>query len=71
MRADTYCLVSATIFFLLGAAHVVRLFTGFHLQLGGMEVPRWGSALGVVIGFGLASWGFRSARRIQKPVEAP
>ena len=70
MRADTYCLVSASIFFLLGAAHVVRLFTGFQLQLGGLEVPRWGSALGIVIGFGLATWGFRSARRIQAVARA-
>ena len=66
MRADTYCLVSASIFFLLGAAHIMRLFTAFQLQVGGLEVPRWGSALGVVIGFGLATWGFRSARRFRE-----
>jgi hypothetical protein len=71
MRANTYCLVSATIFFLLGAAHIVRLFTGFALELGPLVVPRWASVIGALVGLGLATWGFRSARRMRMASVAP
>ena len=62
MSDKRYCAVSATIFLLIGVAHVARLAEGFTFQIGSWNLPRGISALGAIIALSLAWWGFTSAR---------
>jgi hypothetical protein len=62
MSTKTYCNVTASIFVLLGIAHVVRLAVGFTLQVGSTVMPRAVSSVGAVVALALAVWGFKAAR---------
>lgn len=62
MSSKTYCTVSATLFLLIGLAHVVRLLVGFTFQIGSHNLPMWVSAVGAIITLFMAWSGFKSAR---------
>jgi hypothetical protein len=57
-------LYAAAIFFAVGAiAHLVRLFAGFEIVIGGNEVPGWMSFPGAVVAAALAAWMAVAAQR--------
>lgn len=62
MPSKTYCTVSATVFLLIGLAHVLRLLAGFTFQIGSFNLPGWASAVGAIIMLFLAWSGFKAAR---------
>jgi hypothetical protein len=56
-----YGLVSAAIFGLFALVQLTRLLMRWPVQVDGVTVPLWPSALAVVLAGGLALWGFRVA----------
>lgn len=63
MSARTYCTVSALAFAVVAIAHLVRAVQEMPVTIGGWQTPVAISWLAVVVGGGLALWGFRSAAR--------
>jgi hypothetical protein len=59
MSQRNYLLVSALVFTLVFALHVLRLFYGWSVMIGGQTVPVWTSWIGVVLSGLLAFEGFR------------
>ena len=51
------------IFGVFGTVHVVRLFTGVEVIVGGYTVPVWWSGVAAAVAFGLAAWLFRSREK--------
>ena len=54
-----YAIISALIFAVVAAAHFVRLFRGWAVQVGPLSVPMSVSWVGLVISALLAVWGFQ------------
>lgn len=67
MKTKWYLVLSAGIFALVAAAHLIRLFLGWPVLIGPFEIPLWLSVFGVLGPGLLSSWGFAQARRIALP----
>ncbi|HEY4489205.1 MAG TPA: hypothetical protein VJA87_01855 [Candidatus Paceibacterota bacterium] len=61
MNKKTYLTLTAVVFSVVGLMHLLRIFTGFTVLLGGVVVPLWASWLGVLVAGLLAVSGFRLA----------
>jgi len=61
MNPKTYCYVSATIFSVVGLAHLLRLVNGWPVEVGATSIPLFLSWFGLLGPGFLATWGFRSA----------
>jgi hypothetical protein len=59
MSQRSYLLVCALVFSLVFILHVLRLFYGWGVTIGGRTVPIWASRVGTVVAVGLAYEGFR------------
>ena len=59
MNARSYCLVSATVFTLVGLAHLLRAAASWPLVLGTWPAPAAASWLGGAGALALAVWGWR------------
>ncbi|MDE2436983.1 MAG: hypothetical protein KGM49_12050 [Sphingomonadales bacterium] len=46
--------VAFAILVLVGLVHLLRLVTGFSLEVAGHAIPLWANALGAIIAFGVA-----------------
>lgn len=55
--------LAALIFGLIALAHLYRLVKGFDVIVGSHVLPQWLSAVGLVIGAGMALMLWREARR--------
>ena len=55
--------IAAAIFAVVAFVHVLRLFLGWEVTVGGVAVPMWASVAGVVIAAGLAVMLLREARK--------
>jgi hypothetical protein len=62
MRA--YLTVSGTLFAILAALHLTRLFTHWPAVIAGWTVPIWASAVGFLIAGGLGLWATRLRKRL-------
>ena len=47
LSAKTYFKITATIFFVVGLMHLLRLLNGWEVVLGGYVIPFWASIIGV------------------------
>jgi hypothetical protein len=56
-----YAFVSAVFFSLLALAQLTRVIFQWSVQVGGLTVPIWPSALALLLAGALAAWGFRVA----------
>jgi hypothetical protein len=56
-------MLSALVFAVLAAAHLLRALQGWPAQVAGWQVPMGLSWAAVVVGGGLAVWGFRTMAR--------
>jgi hypothetical protein len=63
MDKKTYCMVTLALFLIIALLHLVRIFTGFEVSLGGWLMPEWVSWAGLVIAGFLAYSGFVLWRR--------
>ena len=59
MNAKPFFAVSGTIFFIVGLAHLLRLFYQWPVQFGTWTVPHSLSYFGLVVPWALAFWAFR------------
>lgn len=63
MDQKTFALVAGVIFALVALLHVLRLFMGWPIVIGGWSVPMWLSWVGLVVAGGLSVLGLRLAMR--------
>lgn len=63
MKPKAYTTITATIFLVIAAAHLVRLFTGFEFRVGAWTAPTWVSIIGLAVAGYLSYAGFRLATR--------
>jgi hypothetical protein len=63
MNTKTYVMVSSVIFTVFALTHLVRLLQGWSVEVGSVGMPLWASGLAVLVGAGIAVWGFSLVRR--------
>jgi len=54
--------VTATLFLVVGLIHLLRIILGWHVEIGGLNIPFWVSWLAVVVAGFLAYFGFMQKR---------
>ena len=59
MDQRAYNIVTAALFLIIAALHLLRIIFGWPAQIGGLTFPLWASWLALVITGGLAYSGFR------------
>lgn len=59
----TYLLISGVLFGIVALAHVLRLASGWQVQIGPLSVPLWISVIGAIVPGTLSAWAFNLARR--------
>ena len=62
MKQKTYNQVTCLLFLVVGAFHILRLFLGWSVNVGGWVFPMWLSIVGAVIA-GFLAW---SAYKLEK-----
>jgi len=62
MRQRTFNLVTGTLFALVGLVHAIRFAGNWPFVIGGLEVPKWVSAVAVLATAYLALAAFRLNR---------
>lgn len=66
LRERVYLLVAGTVFGVVAVAHLMRIFFGADLTIGGWQAPLWLSWLGTAITAYLSYMSFRLAAHIKK-----
>lgn len=61
MQTKPFCLVAASLFALVAAAHLLRALLELPVAVGSVEVPVAVSWFGFIVPGALAAWGFRLA----------
>ena len=59
MERKTFCMLAGIIFTLVALFHLVRIFMEWPVMIGDWSVPIWVSWLALIVGGGLALFGFR------------
>jgi TRAP-type C4-dicarboxylate transport system permease small subunit len=59
MNQRTYNIVTAVLFLIIAALHLLRIVFGWPARIGSLDIPLWVSWLALVITGGLAYFGFR------------
>jgi TRAP-type C4-dicarboxylate transport system permease small subunit len=59
MNQRTYNIVTAVLFLIIAALHLLRIVFGWPARIGSLDIPLWVSWLALVIIGGLAYFGFR------------
>ena len=59
MKQKEYIKVTGIIFTVVAAAHIIRLLTGFDVEVGDYELPYWVSILGAAVAGFLAYSSFK------------
>lgn len=62
LSKQTFLQLIGVIFGIIGALHLLRLFTGWQIFLAGWDVPLWISLFGVIIAWYLAYNAFSLAK---------
>ncbi|TBR16329.1 hypothetical protein EPO66_04800 [bacterium] len=55
--------VSATIFFIVGIMHILRLVLRYYVTMGVFVIPFWVSAVGAIFALSLSCWLFSLSKR--------
>lgn len=63
VSTKTFLQLIGTIFCIIGTLHLLRLFTGWQIVLGGWTVPLWVSICGVIIAWYLSYNAFALAKK--------
>jgi hypothetical protein len=59
-----YNAVTAALFLIVAALHLLRIVFGWTAEIGGLAIPMWASWFGLVVAGGLAYSGFRLTARV-------
>jgi hypothetical protein len=62
LNRKTYMTVTAVLFLVVAAAHLLRIILGWRVEIGGLGIPFWVSWLAVFAAGGLACFGFLQRR---------
>ena len=62
MNRRTYTTVTATLFLIVAAAHLLRIILGWQVEIGSWSIPFWVSWLAVLVAGALAYFGFTQKR---------
>lgn len=62
MKKEDYIKVSGLIFAVVGVLHLLRLFFGFPVVFGDMQIPAWVSIIGAPVGGFLAYSAFKFSK---------
>jgi hypothetical protein len=62
LTGKTYATVTAAIFLIVAAVHLLRIVFGWEVRIGGLDVPQWVSWAGFVVAAALAYFGFTRQR---------
>jgi len=65
-----YELVSGTLFALLALVQLTRVVLGWPVQVAGVTVPVWASALACMVAGSFAVWAFRCSRDATRGAES-
>jgi hypothetical protein len=65
MRA--YLIVTGILFGVVALAHLLRLISGWPVQIGAQAVPMWISVIGLVVAGALCAWAVALAREVKDP----
>lgn len=63
MPLRIYTSVSACIFLLVFAGHLLRLIFGWSLTIGGFDMPMWPSWIAMIVAAYLSAVGFRHSAK--------
>ncbi len=63
MNQKNYFLLCGAVFFVIAAAHLMRLIFGWGIVIAGWTVPYWFSVPGLIFTGALSAWGFVLAAR--------
>ena len=63
MNARTYVIVTAAIFAVIAAVHLLRIAFAWEVVLAGWLVPTWASWVAAAVTAALAAWGLTRLRR--------
>ena len=59
MEQKTFDIVAGVIFALVALVHLMRIWLGWPVAIGGWPVPMWVSWIGLIVAGGLAYFGLR------------
>jgi hypothetical protein len=62
LNRKTYATITATLFLVVGIAHLLRIILGWQVEIGSLSIPFWVSWLAVVVAGALAYSGFTQKR---------
>ena len=62
LKQNDYIRVTGLIFLIVAVLHVLRIFTGFEIEIDGYELPVWVS----IIGAGVAGYLAYSSQKLKK-----
>jgi hypothetical protein len=62
LNRKTYTTITATLFLVIGIAHLLRIVLGWQAEIGGLNIPFWASWLAFPIAGALAYIGFTQSR---------
>jgi hypothetical protein len=63
MEQKAYNTVTAVLFLVIAALHLLRIIFGWPARIGGLDIPLWASWLALVVTGALAYFGFRHSVR--------
>ena len=63
MEQKTYNTLTAALFAVVAALHLLRIIFGWSAQIGGLDIPLWASWLALAVTAALAYFGFRQNLR--------
>jgi hypothetical protein len=63
MDQRTFSIVAGVIFAAVALLHLVRIYMGWPVMIGGWSVPMWVSWIGLIVAGGLAIFGLTLAAR--------
>jgi hypothetical protein len=62
LKRKTYTTVTAMLFLVVAVVHLLRIFLGWPVEVGGLSIPFWLSWLAVLAAGALSYFGFRQKR---------
>ena len=59
MDRQNYDILTASLFLIVAALHLLRIIFGWPAVIGGLDIPLWASWLALIVSGALAYFGFR------------
>lgn len=63
MTKKKYLYIAAALFLIVALVHLLRIISGFSIQIAGIAYPLWLSWTEMILAFALSFFGFRLAQK--------